>query len=157
MPFAFQDLPQLDELVQAIHLPQHLILIYLRRHTDPSYVAKVQRLSQTFSNVHFPQWEPLRIPATVCPKSTMPFCSPLHPWNISTATTSSPSAPHLIHSTTLRNWYDISKKPPNEFGWRFFVAQVLQALVDGRPLGDCFILATTKSDESPTLMTLWKC
>jgi hypothetical protein len=40
---AYKDFDQLQELVRAIHLPQHLIVIHLERDTDPVFVVRIQQ------------------------------------------------------------------------------------------------------------------
>jgi hypothetical protein len=49
---AFKDFDHLRELVRAITLPQHLIVIHLERETEPAFVDRIQQeLLEEFDNV----------------------------------------------------------------------------------------------------------
>ncbi|CAB9521967.1 expressed unknown protein [Seminavis robusta] len=48
---AFEDFPQLQALIHAIHLPHHWLIVHLERQTGPSYVAQVQSLTKIYSNL----------------------------------------------------------------------------------------------------------
>lgn len=48
---AFSDFPQLEQLVGAILLPHHLIIIHLERRTPPDFVAHVEQLSKIHKNI----------------------------------------------------------------------------------------------------------
>ena len=48
---AYKDIEHLELLVQAIHLPQHYIIIHLERLTDPYFEEGVRELAKEYDNV----------------------------------------------------------------------------------------------------------
>jgi thiol-disulfide isomerase/thioredoxin len=48
---AFQDAPQLQRLVEAVHMPHHYILIHLERRTSLEFQNEVQEIASRYKNV----------------------------------------------------------------------------------------------------------
>ena len=48
---AFQDAPQLQRLIEAVHMPHHYILIHLERRTSLEFQNEVQEIASRYTNV----------------------------------------------------------------------------------------------------------
>lgn len=48
---AFRDAPQLKRLIDAIHMPQHFIVIHVERRTSPEFLQQVQEIVSHYPNV----------------------------------------------------------------------------------------------------------